>query len=139
MAGVRFSHVPGIKSAGPGGKPKKHKYRAQKVEVDGVTFASKAEGRRYRDLRLMEQGGVIRDLELQPRFPIEVNGEPVKLRSAGYPGGRRVSYVGDFAYTDVRTGRRRVEDVKGMDTPLSQLKRALVETIYGVEVEIVRS
>ena len=35
--------------------------------VDGITFASKAEARRYQVLKARELAGEIRDLELQPR------------------------------------------------------------------------
>lgn len=112
------------------------KYHARPVWIDGIRFASKREGQRYEELKLLARSGEIRDLELQPRFPIVVGDTPVKIRSAGYPNGRRVSYVADFKY---RQGDREVvEDVKGMDTPVSQLKRALVEAVYGVNVRVVR-
>lgn len=122
---------------GPAARPARaNKYRARPTEVDGIRFASAAEARRYRDLKLLERAGEIAGLTLQPRFPLTVNGEPVKIRSTGYPNGRAAEYRADFAY--FRGGHRVVEDVKGLDTPVSRLKRALVETIYHVRVKVVR-
>lgn len=106
------------------------KYRAVPVEIDGKRFASTREGKRYRDLSMMQRAGIISGLELQPRFPIIVDGAPVK-----FPSGRILTYVADFAY--FRDGKRVVEDSKGIDTPASKIKRALVESIYKVSVELV--
>ena len=74
---------------------------------------------------------------MQPKFPLRCGDTPIKIRSGRYPNGRQVNYYGDFAYRD-KAGKRRVEDVKGADTPISRLKRAMVEAQYGVQVEIVR-
>jgi len=86
----------------------------------------------------MQEAGEIISLEVQPKFPLRVNGQPIKIRSDRYPGGRAVSYYADFSYYDERLGERVVEDVKGQDTPMSRLKRAIVEAQYGVPVKIVR-
>lgn len=112
------------------------KYRAQPTEVEGIRFASIREAQRYQELRLLERAGEIRNLETQPSFPITINGRQVRVRSKGYPNGRAMKAVMDFAYFD--GNRRVIEDVKGMDTPVSRIKRALVEAIYGVRVEIVK-
>ena len=48
------------------------KYRAVPTVIDGIRFASKAEARRYGELRLLEQAGEIRDLVRQPRFALYV-------------------------------------------------------------------
>jgi len=121
-------------NAGPraGGKwnPKANKYSAKRTVVDGVTFHSKKEAKRYQELRMLERARLIERLELQPEFPIVIHGTPVR-----YASGRAVVYRADFRYRDLEAGGRTiVEDVKGMDTPLSRLKRALVETIYGIKV-----
>jgi len=136
------------------------KFGAKPTYVDGIRFASKKEARRYEALKLLERAGVIRDLERQPRFPIVINGEPVKIRSHGSPNGRAVYYVADFRYFDTRENARIVEDVKGIpkprpqlptadprlpskppgmgsDTDVARLKRALVESIYGIRVRII--
>ena len=45
-----------------------NKYRAQKTTVDGITFDSKAEAARYRQLTLMQQSGEIVGFTRQPSF-----------------------------------------------------------------------
>jgi hypothetical protein len=114
---------------------KLHKYRAQAVTVDGIRFASKKEARRWSELKLLVQAGQIEKLERQPKFNFIIGGQYLRIRSKCYPNGRNVSYSADFSYW--AAGRRIVEDVKGFDTTVSRLKRALVEAIYGVEVTIV--
>lgn len=104
------------------------KYRAQKTEVDGITFDSKAEARRYMDLRLLERAGEIANLTRQEPFVCKVGDTGIVV----------CTYRADFSYWDVKQKRTRVEDVKGFDTPVSKLKRKLVHACYGVEVEIVR-
>jgi hypothetical protein len=113
-----------------------HKYRAQPTVVDGIRFDSKKEARRWQELNLLKKAGKVDGIILQPRFLIEVNGTPVKIRSERYPNGRKVVYVADFSYWDVDEQDRVIEDVKGMDTPVSRLKRALVEAIYGYQVRV---
>ena len=47
-----------------------NKYHAKKVTVDGMTFDSKREYARWRDLQLLERAGEITDLRRQVRFPL---------------------------------------------------------------------
>lgn len=100
----------------------KHKFNAKKTVLDGITFDSKAEAKRYGELKLLEKRGEITDLELQPRYDLAVEG--VKL---GF-------YKGDFRYRD-RAGALHVEDVKGVRTPLYALKAKLVKALHGIEIE----
>lgn len=116
---------------------RRNKYRAQPVEIDGHRFASTAEARRYTELKALLAAGEITDLELQPAFHIVIDGRPVRIPSKGYPNGRAVRYLADFRYR-TRDGRVVVEDVKGMDTDVSKLKRALVEAIHQVKVEVIK-
>ena len=106
-----------------------HKYNARPTTVDGITFASAKESRRYAELKLLERAGEIRNLELQPVFPIVIGGAPVK-----YPSGRTAKYCADFSYFEGT--RHVVEDVKSpaTATPLYKLKRALVEHIYHTKI-----
>lgn len=71
-----------------------HKYNAQRTVIDGISFASKAEARRFAELKLMVKAGEIRDLELQPKYPLIVNGQTV------------ASYTADFRYRHNRDGFR---------------------------------
>lgn len=121
----------------------KNKYRAQPVEIDGIRFASKAEGRRYQQLRLLEKSGEITDLECHPAFKFAVNGVPVKIRSAGFPNGRQAGYRGDFRYWDRRSNSTVVEDVKGGNATRTEayaLRKALVEALFpGVKIVEVKA
>lgn len=100
-----------------------HKYHAIPTEVEGIRFASRLEARRYQELRLMERAGEIRDLELQPRYPLRVNGRLI------------CTYVADFKYWDMRDGRRVVEDAKGVRTSTYKIKAKLMAAVHGIEVE----
>jgi hypothetical protein len=104
-----------------GGK-RGNKYGAVRTEVDGIVFDSKAEARRYGDLKLMEQAGEIRELVLQPRYDLTVQGVTIG------------KYIADFAYIDNKTGARIVEDVKGVKTPLYRWKKRHVKAQYGIDV-----
>lgn len=106
------------------------KYRAKPCRIDGVRFASQREGARYLDLRLLEKAGEIRGLEFQPVFPLSVirasNGEVVDV-------GR---YTADFAYFDVRQGKRVIEDVKSKPTRTTayRLRKRIAEAVHGISI-----
>lgn len=98
------------------------KYRAQPTTIDGIRFASKREANRYSELKLLNLGGAISGLELQPKFPLVVNEQKIG------------TYVADFRYRDLSTDSLVTEDVKGVRTPTYKLKAKLVKALYGVEI-----
>ena len=98
----------------------RNKYRAIKTIVDGIKFDSKKEARRYSQLKLLEKAGAITDLKLQPRFDLIVNN-----CKCGF-------YKADFEY--VENEKKIIEDVKGMKTPVYNLKKKLIKAIYGIEI-----
>ncbi len=101
------------------------KYRAVKVEVDGVTFDSKREAERYLELKLMVKNGEISGLQLQPAFELQegfTNSKGQKVRP--------IIYKADFAYVN-KEGNPVVEDVKGMETDAFKLKRKMFDFKYG--------
>jgi hypothetical protein len=101
---------------------KKPKYGAKKTVIDGITFASAKEARRYSELSWLAKAGSISGLELQPRFPVVINGVKV------------CTYIADFAYFDGKS--RVIEDVKGFKTPIYKLKKKLVEAVFvGVTIK----
>jgi hypothetical protein len=106
----------------------RHKYGAVATTIDGIRFTSKAEGRRYETLKLMQRAGEIKDLQLQPKFLLQD-----KFQHEGKTV-RTIYYVADFLYTDKR-GKKIVEDVKGMKTEAYLLKRKLFLGRYGQEYE----
>ena len=83
------------------------KYRNKKVLVDGVAFDSKKEAKRYRELKLMEDAGMISRLERQVKFDLLPN----QKDPDGKVIERKVQYVADFVY--MKNGKVVVEDVKG--------------------------
>jgi len=106
-------------------KPRRaHKYRAVKVELDGHRFDSQAEASQYRLLRLMEREGIIRDLELQPRFLLKA-----AFTDSNGKRHRKVEYVADFQYVE-SNGHTVIEDVKGVSTPVFRLKEKLFRAEY---------
>ena len=122
-----------------GRNKKKSRYgNVQKPVCDGIKFDSQAELDRYNDLKLMERGGVIRDLKVHPRYPITIKGVEVRVKSKRYSKrGRHLTYEADFEYYDVEQGRTRIEDVKmrsGHRTETYKIKVALMAAM-GLHVE----
>lgn len=123
--------------------PPARKYRNVKVNVEGHTFDSKKEAEVFVQLRALEKAGAIRNLEVQPRFEFSLRGQPVrhlpKLRNGRPVKGRPITYSADFKYEELRKGKWEpvVLDVKGFDTQVSRIKRALVLAFHGIVVEIV--
>lgn len=98
------------------------KYGAKKTVIDGITFASKKEAKRYGELQLLLKAGEISDLVLQPRFLLQ---EKFTVRAEKI---RAIEYVGDFQY--ICDGNTIVEDVKGMVTEVFKLKSKLFKYRY---------
>ena len=116
----------------------KNKYHAKQTVLDGIRFASKSEALRWRYLKDLEKLGMISDLKRQVKFPLAIciDGTDYVIRSQN---GHCRFYLADFEYTDLKTKKKIVEDVKGIDTPVSKLKRDIVKAFYGVIVHIVKN
>jgi hypothetical protein len=110
------------------------KYANEPTEIDGVKFDSRAEAKRWCDLQILQRTGHIRDLQRQVRYVLV----PRQIRPSGGVE-REKAYVADFVYTDGRTGRTVVEDVKGAEPAIWGWKRALMLHVHGIEVQVVRS
>jgi len=109
---------------------KPSKYRNVKTEVDGITFDSKLEAKRYSELKLLERAKEIWGLKLQPAFPLEVKRPYVEAQVIG-------KYKADFAYHDPSLDRLNdlvIEDTKGMKTPLYKWKKKHFEAQYGISI-----
>lgn len=111
--------------------PRRNKFGARKKEIDGITFDSSKEARRYQALKLLEQTGQIRDLRTQVEFLL--------IPKQQKPGGgleRAASYSADFVYFD-RAGNQVVEDVKSEPTRKKAdyiLRRKLMLMVHGIEI-----
>lgn len=103
--------------------PAKSKYRAQKITIDGHTFDSKMEAEYYMFLKRYKDYGEVIEIELQPVFELQptfkYQGETV----------RSIKYILDFKvmYAD---GRIEYVDIKGMQTPVSELKLKIVKHMH---------
>ena len=94
------------------------KYKAKRTEIDGIKFASKKEATRYQELKLLEKAGEIKELELQPKFPMVINCAKI------------CTYIADFKYYDNDLKDYVVEDVKGFRTQVYSLKKRLLLALY---------
>lgn len=120
------------------------KYRNKKITVDGMTFDSKREYKRYCELKLLEKGGYISDLEFQRKFVLipEQREEPTEVYTKGknkgeFKRGRLIekecSYIADFVYKE--NGETVVEDTKGFRTKDYIIKRKLMLHIHGIRIK----
>ena len=106
------------------------KYRNKKITIDGITFDSIKEGKRYQELKLLERANEITELKLQVPFILLEN---YVLNGKKHQG---IKYVADFVYIDIRTRKCVVEDVKSpaTKTQVYKLKKKLFEQKYGIEI-----
>lgn len=115
-----------VLAALPEPEPKPTKYRAVKTTIDGIVFDSKAEAYRWVELRWLQQGKQICELERQV---------PYEIRVAGILIGK---WMADFRYKEWIDGdgwTLVVEDKKGVRTPTYRLKKKLVEALYGIRIK----
>lgn len=100
------------------------KYRNEAVDYDGHTFPSIKEKERYVILKAMQNGGAIKDLELQRPYALTVNNILV------------CEYVADFVYRELIDGSwvEVVEDSKGFRTTEYRLKKKLMRACLGIVI-----
>ena len=122
------------------------KYKAVKTTIDGITFDSKREAKRYSELKVLEKAGMITHLELQPEYQITINGAKICKYKADFryftvraeSNERSYNSKGEWQ-TPTMTGQKEgqiVEDVKGFKTPIYRLKKKLVEACYpGTQIK----
>lgn len=102
---------------GPPGQPK---YRNKPTKVDGITFQSRKEAKRWVELKHLLAAGRISILRRQVSFRLEVRGVLI------------ARYIADFVY--VEDGRLVVNDTKGFITPVFKLKRKLMKACHNIEI-----
>lgn len=100
------------------------KYKNIKTTVGGKQFDSKGEAARWQELRLMEDAGLIADLQDHVPFPITIAGMTICV------------YVADYVYME--QGVRVVEDFKGMKTKEYALKKKLLRATWGIAIREVK-
>jgi hypothetical protein len=104
---------------------RRNKYGAESSWIDGIRFASKAEAKYYKMLKYRERLGEVTDVRLQEPFVV-----------LGPKGQVVTTYRADFCFWDVKEGRQRVIDVKGIQTPTFKLKKRVVEAFLGITIEL---
>ena len=101
------------------------KYNARRTTVDGVTFDSASEAQRWGELKLLQQAGVIHNLQRQVRYEL-----------SSQRGVKLGAIVIDFTY--VQDGKPIAEDRKGMLLPLARWKLNHLAADYAFTVRITR-
>lgn len=104
-----------------------NKFKNTRVQVDNIFFDSKAEARRYAELRLLERGGKISDLRVHPTYELLP-----KFRDRDGKVQRAIVYEADFSYTEGPD--QVVEDVKGAITRDYAIKAKLFRYKYATLV-----
>jgi hypothetical protein len=93
------------------------KYNAKKTIIDGITFDSKKEARRYCELELLKKAGEVSWF----------------LRQVPFDCGGGIKYRLDFLIVWT-SGEVTFEDVKGFKTATYKMKKKLVESRYPIEI-----
>ena len=109
----------------------KPKYKNIKVMIDGLKFDSMKEGKRYYELKLMQEKGLIEDLKIH---------EPFRLVDAVRLDGRKkpaIRYFADFVYMLPQSKTMVVEDVKSEKTRKLRAyrdRKHMMMAFYGIEI-----
>lgn len=126
----------------------KRKYKNKKVVIDGITFDSKKEAGRYKELKTLERAGIIQKLQRQVKYVLvpaqyeRTDEVYTKGKDKGKPKKGRLierecAYYADFVY--MQNGNTIVEDVKGYRDGqaynLFVIKRKLMLYVHGVQVK----
>jgi len=104
-------------------KAKINKYKAKRIEVDGIKFDSMKEAKRYGQLIILVRSGKIKSFERQVKYRVEINGVLI------------CNYIADFVVTHL-SGNIIVEDVKGMILPIFKLKSKLMKAVHNIDIVI---
>lgn len=118
------------------------KYHSRKVTVDGDTYDSMKEYRRFKELSLLERAGAIRNLKRQVKYvliPAQREFTSEIDRKGNFKKGklleRECAYIADFVYFDMSTCRMTVEDTKGYRTKDYIIKRKLMLWVHGIQIK----
>ena len=106
------------------------KYGNLRTTVDGITFDSRKEAKRWAELKLLERAHVITDLQRQVTFVLI----PKQVRE-GRCVERACTYKADFVYK--ANGKTVVEDIKSpvTITPQYKIKRKLMLYVHNIEIK----
>lgn len=129
------------------------KYNNKHVVIDGIDFDSQTEGDYYVFLKSKVEAGEIDNLRMQVPYELipPVYGEKTvvkhlkrgdKIITKQCVIQRPTYYLADFVYTDAKTGKEEVVDVKSPATRKKEsyrLKKKMMLAFKGIEViEVMR-
>ena len=115
------------------------KYHSKKITINGETFDSRKEYRRFCELSLLQKAGAITELKRQVEFeliPAQREPDTVGVRGGIKKGKvieQKCSYIADFVYYE--NGKKVVEDTKGFKTKDYIIKRKLMLYVYGIRIK----
>ena len=104
-------------------KIKSNKYHNTKVIYKGIKFDSKKERDRYITLKQLEKAGIIKELELQPKFLLL---DTIHYKGKTYP---KTYYKADFKYFDNENGKYIIEDIKSPITAKDKVYRLKIKML----------
>lgn len=126
-------------------KYKRKYYNIKTKTSDGLVFDSQKEAMRWEQLLLLQKAGEITNLQRQVTYELIPNQYETYERYSKKDGKRlkdgtrlverKVDYIADFVYTDVKTGENIVEDTKGVKTKDYIIKRKLMSAVHGIRVK----
>lgn len=141
---------------------RRNKYNAAKTKVDGITFDSKAEAKRYSELKIMQKskeidyflcqvpfrlsGGIIYRVDFLIKHQCYYCAFCKKLRGSFVPAGdyfkiknifNEEKCICNIGNDNVFTNNIRYEDVKGVLTDVSRIKIKQVQEIYGITINLI--
>lgn len=126
---------------------RKAKYNNKKAELDGITFDSTKEMKRYIVLKKAQEEGIISDLMLQVKFELipAVREKYIKhLKTKDKECERTIqlpiTYTCDFQY--IKNGETIIEDVKASPKMLPKdfvLKEKMMFALKGIKIKRVFS
>lgn len=121
------------------------KSKKMPIEINGKIhiFPSKSEGKRYLELKQMQKAGIVKKIELQPKFILrpaywkcchDVISNPASKGICHFCGKKMKkipawTYRADFRITWA-DGTQTIEDVKGYETEMFREKRRQFEYLF---------
>lgn len=110
---------------------KQSKYGNRKVEIDGLTFDSKAEALYYSKLKKMHERGEILFFRTQPRYRLLDGFEKDGKRH------RPIDYIADFEVHH-KDGSIEVVDIKGYKTDVFRIKEKMFNAKYPHKLSVLK-
>lgn len=126
---MRISNETYKKLLGNSISTKQSKYKNKKCIYNGIKFDSKKEMAYYIKLKMLEEKGKIKKLELQKTYELQPS---FKVNGKTY---RKITYKADFSYITTEDDKLHIVDTKGFRTEVYKLKRKMFAYKYGIEIE----